>query len=244
MTETKHNGKGMCIKCYSKKYREKNPEKIKNALKKWREENPEEHKENYKNWAKKNPGKRKKSGQKYRKKNIEKIKKQAKKCYKKNSEKIKKRNKNYGIMNREKCTKREKRWKKNNLEKVKGYFNNYIKQRKRIDIHFKLKMNISSLIRARLRYHLSSKNGKSTFTFLPYTVDELKQHLEKQFKPWMNWNNWGNKQDCWNIDHIEPDCSFNYKSVEDEEFQKCWALKNLRPLDAIENIKKKDKIIT
>ena len=45
------------------------------------------------------------------------------------------------------------------------------------------------------------------------------------------------------IDHIRPDSSFDYKSVEDKEFQKCWALGNLRPLDAIKNIKKSSKII-
>ena len=58
----------------------------------------------------------------------------------------------------------------------------------------------------------------------------------------MNWKNYGNKLGYWNIDHFYPDSSFDYKSVEDEEFQKCWALENLRPMEWIENIKKGKKI--
>lgn len=88
-----------------------------------------------------------------------------------------------------------------------------------------------------------SKEGKTTWSFLPYTVDELIRHLENLFEPWMNWDNWGIGKGKWNIDHKKPDSLFNYKSVEDEEFQKCWALENLQPLDAIENIKKGNKIL-
>jgi len=109
--------------------------------------------------------------------------------------------------------------------------------------HLKLKSNVSGIIHHRLRRRSLSKNGKSTFDFLPYTVDELKIHLESLFETWMNWDNWGRGKGCWNIDHKKPDSSFDYKSVEDEEFQKCWALSNLQPMDAIENIKKGNKLI-
>lgn len=119
----------------------------------------------------------------------------------------------------------------------------YVKKRKQIDVHFKLKMNIRSLVNSRLKKHLLSKNYKSTFSFLPYTVDELKQHLENQFEPWMNWNNWSNKQGHWTIDHKKADSLFNYKSVEDEEFQKCWALENLQPMEYIKNVKKSNKLL-
>lgn len=87
--------------------------------------------------------------------------------------------------------------------------------------------------------HLLSKNGKSTFTFLPYTIDDLIEHLERLFTVGMTWDNYG----YWHIDHKIPDSSFNYKNVEDEEFQKCWALENLQPLWAEDNIKKGYKII-
>lgn len=53
----------------------------------------------------------------------------------------------------------------------------------------------------------------------------------------MSWDNYGE----WHIDHKIPDCKFNYISVNDKEFQKCWALKNLQPLWAIENLRKGSK---
>lgn len=58
----------------------------------------------------------------------------------------------------------------------------------------------------------------------------------------MNWSNYGNSIGCWNIDHIKPDSSFSYMSVDDKEFQECWALENLRPLDSIENYKKGNRV--
>jgi uncharacterized Fe-S center protein len=46
----------------------------------------------------------------------------------------------------------------------------------------------------------------------------------------------------WNIDHIIPQSSLPYNSMEEENFQKCWALENLRPMEAFANIKKGKKI--
>jgi hypothetical protein len=77
---------------------------------------------------------------------------------------------------------------------------------------------------------------------LPYTIQELKKHLEDLFEPWMNWDNWGpynpstwETKPMWQIDHITPVSTFNFTSVEDEDFQKCWALSNLRPYSAKQN---------
>lgn len=112
----------------------------------------------------------------------------------------------------------------------------YIKNKRRTDIKFRLKGNISKSITKRLRKRLSSKKGKSTFAFLPYTVEDLIQHLEKLFQLGMSWQNYGPRG--WHIDHKVPDCSFDYKSVDDREFQECWALENLQPLWAEDNEKK------
>jgi len=100
----------------------------------------------------------------------------------------------------------------------------------------KIRQNFSSLISSRLKRRLLNKGGKSTFKFLPYTIEGLMQHIESQFRPGMYWGNYGFLG--WHIDHIIPDCSFDYKSVDDEQFQRCWALDNLQPLWAYENIKK------
>lgn len=78
-------------------------------------------------------------------------------------------------------------------------------------------------------------------------MEQLKRHLESQFEFWMTWqnngmynpDNWDDNDPrtwTWQIDHIVPQCNFYYISMEDEQFQKCWALENLRPLSAKQNI--------
>ena len=213
-----------CKKCYNKQkkeWAENNPEKYKEYGIKWR-------KNNYGiKWRKNNPEKVRKSKEKWAKNNQDKIKKLHKKWRKNNSGKYKE----YGI-----------EWRKNNFEKYKEWRRKYMFKRIKTNIHFRLKSNISCLIRARLKKRLLSKNRKSTFSFLPYTIDDLIKHLESLFQPWMNWQNYGNKSGCWCIDHRYPDSLFNYTSVKDEEFQKCWALENLQPMEFIKNIKKGNRI--
>ena len=82
-----------------------------------------------------------------------------------------------------------------------------------------------------------SKGGKSWQDFVPYTLEELMAHLERQFLPGMTWGNRGE----WHIDHIVPQSAFSFTSAEDEDFRACWALCNLRPLWAKDNILKSAK---
>ena len=72
------------------------------------------------------------------------------------------------------------------------------------------------------------------FEGLSFTMEELRTHLENQFDDWMNWDNHG----LWHIDHIKPVASFDFTSMEDEDFKKCWALENLQPLKDTENMRK------
>ena len=62
-------------------------------------------------------------------------------------------------------------------------------------------------------------------------------HLERQFLPGMTWGNRGE----WHIDHIVPLASFTFTSPDDPEFRAAWALTNLRPLWAKDNIRKSAK---
>ena len=59
----------------------------------------------------------------------------------------------------------------------------------------------------------------------------------------MNWSNngvfnsktWDDNDPTtwtWQLDHIIPQSDLPYTSMEDENFKKCWALNNLRPLSA------------
>ena len=64
------------------------------------------------------------------------------------------------------------------------------------------------------------------------SIDQLKQHLEFQFKPGMTWNNYGK----WHVDHKKPCASFDLSKPSEQ--RKCFNWKNLQPLWAEENLSK------
>lgn len=105
-----------------------------------------------------------------------------------------------------------------------------------------IKYRIKAAMSGQINFHIK-KRGRSTSELLKvrcgYTVDELIDHLEKQFTGAMSWSNYG--VNGWHIDHIVPASSFN---LEDEaQFKACWSLANLRPLSAHENQKKSAKML-
>jgi len=148
--------------------------------------------------------------------------------------------------NRKSLRIKEKEWRLKNPEKHKAIsIKKAKKQRQKPS--FKIRSHVSRQINFALHRQGTSKKGNSVLNFLSYTIQELKEHLEKQFEPWMNWGNYGiyrsSKWDddnqstwTWQIDHIIPQSMLLYISMEDENFKKCWALENLRPLNSKQNI--------
>lgn len=110
----------------------------------------------------------------------------------------------------------------------------------------RLRSRFSIAIGKALKRRKSSKGNCSSWIYLPYTPQDLKNHLESLWEPWMNWDNYGGRADnytrTWWIDHIVPQHEFRYTSMDSEEFLKCWDLSNLRPLEKMENIRKGSKI--
>jgi hypothetical protein len=84
----------------------------------------------------------------------------------------------------------------------------------------------------------NNKNGCHWENLVGYTLSDLKDHLQKKFLPGMNWENYGK----WHVDYIVPISAFNFNKSEHLDFKRCWALKNLRPLWAKENLRKGNKI--
>jgi hypothetical protein len=84
-----------------------------------------------------------------------------------------------------------------------------------------------------------SKAGQRWVDLAGYTVEKLMKHLEKQFTPGMTWGNYG---PYWHIDHKIPLSAFNYETPLDADFKRCWALKNLQPLEAKKNFSKNDRL--
>jgi len=83
--------------------------------------------------------------------------------------------------------------------------------------------------------------------FLGYTKQDLINHIESHFEPWMTWDNHGRSPKLgnpkWQLDHIKPKSSFNYASMEDKDFIDCWGLKNLKPIQARLNVLKSNKTL-
>lgn len=118
---------------------------------------------------------------------------------------------------------------------------------KRQDPLRKLRHGVSGSIRGMIKHNGSYKRKKSIRNYLPYTIEELKIHLESLWEPWMNWDNYGgrsnSKERTWWIDHKIPHSHFPYTSMDDPLFSECWRLENLQPLEKKANMSKGTKLI-
>lgn len=144
--------------------------------------------------------------------------------------------KKYRDNNKEKRTKVCMEWNKNNPDKFRK-----IAKRARDKKRSTPQGNISHRMEVSMNISLrGNKAGRKWESLVGYTVNELKNHLEKLFTFGMNWDEFlkGNIH----IDHIIPRSFFRYSSEKDEQFQQCWALSNLQPLWWQDNIKKSDKM--
>ena len=103
------------------------------------------------------------------------------------------------------------------------------------DIRQKLKVCMTARIRHAMK-DIKSVSANNIRNQLGYSIDELREHLESRFQEGMSWDNHG--RDGWHIDHVKPVSMFDYNSVNDSGFRECWALANLQPLWAADNIRK------
>lgn len=117
---------------------------------------------------------------------------------------------------------------------------NAARQRKLENDHsFRMAQNLRCRIRIALkRRGLLGIKREHLKEVLGCTLDELKVHIEKQFKDGMTWDNYGVKG--WHIDHIIP-CK-HFDLTKEEERRKCFHYTNLQPLWWIDNISKHCRI--
>ena len=167
-----------------------------------------------------------------------------KKVYgKKNAVAISDKNKIHYQENKEYYARYGKQYRADNKEELRVSKNAYTKTRRATDHAFNLKCLVSRSVNAAIKRNGGNKNGGSILDNLPCDIQKLKQHLENQFEPWMNWDNQGmyvkatwdpNDQSTWTwqIDHEKPHSDFHYTTMDCQEFRDCWALSNLRPLRA------------
>lgn len=137
-------------------------------------------------------------------------------------------------------------WRVNNTDKVRQYRKNWCSKngeykriwqqnRRKHEIWVRIRDAVSANINHSLHYR---KNGASWEGLVGYSLNDLMKHLEKQFTDGMTWENYGQ----WHIDHRIPVSAFNYENINDLDFKRCWSLRNLRPMWAIENIRKGNRV--
>jgi hypothetical protein len=81
------------------------------------------------------------------------------------------------------------------------------------------------------------RKSATTMQLVGCSPEELRAHLEYQFKDGMGWHNYGSlRLNGWEIDHIKPCTAFD---LTDEQAQReCFHYSNLQPMWKDENIRK------
>ena len=145
-------------------------------------------------------------------------------------------NKLYRQKHYDRLVENKKAWNRLNKKHVTDYNRNYANSRRKVDVNFRLRMNL----RNRLRLAIKENNKSDGLTTLiGCSVQELIHYLEGKFKTGMNWENYGS---YWVVDHILPCASFDLSKQKEQ--RKCFNYTNLQPLTVSENLSKGCRILS
>lgn len=148
------------------------------------------------------------------------------------SNKYKAYNKQWKLANADQERRNCKRWFENNKEHRRQYKRDFY-ARSKSDPNFRLK----KALRGRFSKIIKGiAKQKSILKYVGCSIEDLRLHLEQQFRDGMNWGNYGT---CWHIDHIVPLCRFDH--TEESQIYKAWNYMNLQPLFSEENLRKGSK---
>ena len=134
------------------------------------------------------------------------------------------------LRNREAHLAKSREWRKANLEErraVQRAYNKAYNQRPEVRLRRTLRTRLKKALKG-------SRAAGTTLELLGCSIEQLRAHLEAQFKPGMNWDNW--TRDGWHIDHVRPLASFDL--ADPEQQRAACHYSNLQPLWAIDNLAK------
>ena len=163
---------------------------------------------------------------------------------KKNKIRINIKSKKYCNCNKQKLKESRQLWMLKNIDKIKKYYKIWRnKHRQELAETYKKQGKIPEIMAQRLaRIHvhrainiIKQKKIFRTMVYIGCSVQELKEHIENQFKQGMTWNNHG--QSGWHLDHIIPLCNFHIN-----EIMHANHYTNLQPLWAVDNLSKGSKL--
>lgn len=151
--------------------------------------------------------------------------------------------KTYYPKNSKSVIERTKEYAKNNKQKMRSWHASYARIKRKTDPQArwgnKLRKQVHMCI-AESKKIRRYKKPKEIIPQLGCTTEFLVQHIQNQFIDGMNWDNYGSKEGCWEIDHIIP---LSYFDLENEsERQKANNYTNIRPLWVEQNRKKRNHL--
>ncbi len=190
-------------------------------------------KEYLKQYYQNNKEKLKQKSSDYYNKNKEEISLKIKIYKTKNKVKINKRNKKYREEHKAEIKIRDKKYRMYNWKELLKKKNKYQKEQYHTNVNFRLKVVLSSRLRKVLKTNPKTTSIKN---IIGCSIEELKKHLESQFKVRMTWSNHG----LWHIDHRKPCSSFDLSDLKQQK--EAFHFSNLQPLWAEDNLLKSDKL--
>lgn len=110
-----------------------------------------------------------------------------------------------------------------------------INERRKTDMDFYIRSRMRSSVKEAVHKRGHLKTG-STVELIGCTVEEFRDHIEKQFTGDMSW-----EKRNFHLDHIIPCSHFDLSKEEDQK--KCFHYTNYQPLTPEENLKKGAKIL-
>ena len=106
------------------------------------------------------------------------------------------------------------------------------KRRYQTDPQFRLRACLRNRINVAVKRRMVWKITHTRTRFFGCRAVELRTYLEKQFSPWMSWENYGPRG--WHVDHIKPLSAFDL--TDPKQAAKACHYTNLRPLHWRENV--------
>ena len=223
-----YHDRAMCKSCiaqWGKQYYKNNKKTIKQKKKLYVQNHKEQIKKRHHAWRVQN----KLYLQQYNITNVNHIKNRKKQWYQDNKENVKQHAHQYYKDNKDIIKQRSKVYNQVNKEKRRIYYANRIK----VDIQYKLRTHLRRRLNAAIK---NNQKAGSAVKDLGCTVDFLKQYIESLWQLGMTWNNYGNKEGQWSIDHVIP--LFKFDLTDREQFLKVNNYTNLQPMWHIDNLKK------
>jgi hypothetical protein len=124
----------------------------------------------------------------------------------------------------------------NNRPKMLSHMAVYARKKYNSDPQYRFKCLMRNHVKRIFRKAKTKKEGR-TIEYLGCSMLHARNHIEKQFKKGMHWNNHGT---MWHIDHIIPLAKFDL--TDPMQRKRANHFTNLQPLYVAENMQKRDRI--